>query len=277
MKNKTVAILGVGLIGGSLGKAILRRGLFKKVIGVGRNPEKLEKALKARAITEFSTNLKAVSSADLVILCTPVARIKETFKKLSKLLKPGCIVTDAGSTKEEIVSAAGKFLPEDIFFVGSHPIAGSEKSGIDHSGPELFKGAACVVTPVKTTNKQALLEIKKLWSRLGGKIVSMSPAEHDRVVALTSHVPHFLASALTLSAVRKNKNDRLLIGKGFRDTTRVASGNPEVWCEIAQTNKKNIKEGLDELIKNIRKIKAEIGGTKLRRTLAKARDLREGL
>ena len=277
MQKKTVAIMGVGLIGGSLGKAFLRRGLFTKVLGIGRNPIKLEKALKARAITEFSTDLKALKSADLVVLCTPVVHIKKTFKKLSRHLKPGCIVTDVGSTKEEIVLAAGKLLPKNVFFVGSHPIAGSEKSGVDFAGAELFKGAVCVVTPVKKTNNKALAEVRNLWSRLGGKVIVMNPAEHDRVIARTSHVPHFLASALTLSVLKKDRNTISLAGKGFRDTTRIAAGNPEVWCEIAAANSKNIRKGLDELIKTLLRIKKEVGSNKLCRTLKKASDLRERL
>jgi prephenate dehydrogenase len=275
---KVVAICGVGLIGGSIGKAFIKKRLAKRIIGIGRNVQKLKKAVKQKAITEFFLDFKKIKEADLVILATPVIHIEETLKKISPYLKKGCIITDTGSTKERIVNVASKYLRKDVYFVGAHPIAGSEKSGVDFSSTELFKGSTCVLTPIKSTNKDALKLIKNLWEKLDAKVIIVTPKEHDKIIALTSHLPHFIACALVL-LISKNKKDFLpMIGKGFKDTTRIAASNAENWCEIAISNKKNISNGIKDFIRIIKKISNSLNKNSikdLKELLLKSKSIRE--
>ncbi|MFH1824698.1 MAG: prephenate dehydrogenase [Candidatus Firestonebacteria bacterium] len=274
----TVVIYGVGLIGGSLGKAFIKKHLARKVIGIGRNVQKLKKAVREKAIIEFSTDFKRIKEADLVILATSVIHIEKTLKKISPFLKDGCLVTDVGSTKERIVNVASKFLRRKIYFVGSHPIAGSEKSGVDFSSAELFKGSVCVLTPTKNTNKDALKVIRNLWEKLGAKVIITRPKEHDEIIALTSHLPHFIACALVLLISKDKKNLFSMIGKGFKDTTRIAGSNPEIWSEIAISNKKNISCNIKNFLKIIKKINNSLNKNNvknLKKLFLKAKSIRE--
>lgn len=278
-KIKTSAIFGVGLIGGSFGKALLKKRIAKKVIGIGRNKRRLKAALIQRAVSEITTDLKRVREADLVVLATPVINIEKTLKAISPHLKNGCIVTDVGSTKEKIVKAVSKHLPKNVYFVGSHPIAGSEKSGVLNSSDKLFEDSVCVITPEKTTSKKALFFIKNIWKRLGAKTVMMSPSEHDRIIALTSHLPHFLVDLLVLTVLKAdNKKILPFIGRGFKDTTRIAVSNPELWAEIAISNNKNVYKGLEKIVKYIKIVQKHIkrnDNKKLINLLVKAKVLRE--
>lgn len=279
-KINKVAILGVGLLGGSFGKALIKNKLAKKVIGIGRNKSRLRKAIMQRAIDEMSLDIRKVKEADLVVISTPVIHIEETLKKISSYFKKGSIVIDTGSTKAGIVRAATKYINHEVYFVGCHPIAGSEKSGVDFSTENLFNGSICVITPVETTSKEALLVVKTLWEQLKAEVVMMSPNEHDRVIALTSHLPHFIASSLVLSAVKEDKNILALTGKGFKDTTRIAASSPELWIEIAAANKNNIITSLKIFLKNLNLINNYIkqgNFKKIKELLYKAKELREDL
>jgi len=263
-KFDSVAIIGTGLIGGAFGMALLKQKLTKRVIGIGRNELKLKKALKLKAITEYSLDYWILGEADLVFISTPVLNIEEMLKRIGPYLKAGAIVTDGGSTKQRIVETAWKWLPRYVSFVGSHPIAGSEKSGVDNSRPDLFFGAVCAVTPDKTTVKKCLNEVIALWKKLGSGVIVMSPAEHDKAIAAASHLPHFAASALSSAVIAKDKNLRALIGKGFKDTTRIAASNPAVWAEIAIANRKNVCVRLKQFIVETKKLeKAICSGKKM--------------
>jgi len=257
-KINTVAIIGVGLIGGAFGMALRKQKLAGRVIGIGRNEKKLKNAVKLGALTEYSLDYWILGEADLVFLATPVVHIEEMLTKIGPYLKAGALVTDGGSTKENIVSAANKYLPLYTYFVGSHPIAGSEKSGVQFSEAGLFNGAVCAVTPDKLTNKIALSKIRNLWKKLGANVVTLSPAEHDKILAATSHLPHFVAAAMAVSVISKNKNLLSLIGKGFKDTTRIAASSPEVWAEIALANKKNVCKSMKEFIRQTIKLEKAI-------------------
>ncbi len=271
--KKTAAVIGTGLIGGSIGKALLAGRSYSKVIGIGRNRAKLRLALEEKAVSSWSTDYSALKEADLVIICTPVGHIENIFKLIGTHLKPGCIVTDAGSTKERIVKSSG-MLPRGVFFVGSHPIAGSHKRGVQNADGKMFKGTLCIVTTEKKTDHKALHSVITLWKRLGCRVLLMSPAEHDRTLALTSHVPHFTASALCLAVLNGDNQRERVLGKGFLDTTRVAAGNPELWCEIASANRKNIRDGIEAVISALRKIKKTAGSRKLFPLLEKACKMR---
>ena len=267
--KKTVAVIGTGLIGGSIGKALLAGRGCSKVIGIGRNRAKLRLALREKAVSSWSTDYSALKEADLVVICTPVGHIENIFEKIGANLKPGCIVTDAGSTKERIVKSSKK-LPSGVFFVGSHPIAGSHKRGVGNSDGKMFRGTLCIVTPEKSSDRKAVRAVTALWKQLGCRVILMSPAEHDRTLALTSHVPHFTAAALCLAVLSGDKRRERVLGKGFLDTTRIAAGNPELWCEIASANKKNIRDGIEAVISALRKIKKTAGSRKLFPLLEKA-------
>ncbi|MDO9463762.1 MAG: prephenate dehydrogenase [bacterium] len=261
MKKKLfnkVCIFGVGLIGGSIGMAIKKNGLADKVIGIGRNIKKLKKAVLAGAVDTVTTDyIKEVKDADLVILSMHIKSSIEAAKRIAPFLKKDAVVTDVESTKELFYKKMQEILPDGIHFVGAHPIAGLERHGVDVATHRLFNGAVCVITKTSKTNKDALLKVKKLWNKMGADVVLFSPSQHDKLVALTSHLPHIAAVSL-VSALGKtdtiDKDLKLVIGKGFRDTTRIASSSPQMWQEICITNKKNILDALSRFQRELGKI-----------------------
>jgi len=244
-KIKPVAIIGVGLIGGSLGLALKKGRAVGKVIGIGRNPVKLKKAMKLGAIDEFFTDFQAgVKEADLVVICTPVGLIAPTIKRILPALKTGCIITDVGSVKAPIVETAEKILRhKKIHFIGGHPMAGSEQAGISNAQRTLFNKAVWVLTPGTHTSLTELAELHQLIRKTGASVVLLNPKTHDRIVSVTSHVPHLLAASLVnfmQEQDRKNKNTAKLTAGGFRDITRIASSSPEIWADISLMNKAEI-------------------------------------
>lgn len=240
----TVAILGVGLIGGSIGLALRRRGLAKNVVGIGRRESSLAKALNRGAITEATTDLATgVSQADLVVVCTPVCEIAEHVRSAARHAPPGVLITDAGSTKAAIVAALNGSLSKESAFVGSHPMAGSEKTGAEHADAELFQDCVTILTPTAHTADEALADTEEFWRSLGARTVRMTPEEHDAAVAAVSHVPHLLASALA-SATPESLLP--LVGGGWCDTTRVAAGDAELWRQIFTENRPHVLQALAE-------------------------------
>ncbi len=235
---KRVTIIGLGLIGGSLGLAIREKRLAERIIGVSRRPSTIRKAKAIKAVHATTLDIKkGVEGSDLIILAAPVLTIIKLAERISNCLKKGAIVIDAGSTKRHIVSKIESLLPQGVSFIGSHPIAGSEKSGVGFADKDLFKGAYCILTKTERTNKKALNKIKRFWSRLGIKVEIMSPYAHDKVISRLSHLPHVTSVALANTCFKK---DLRLTGGGFKDTTRIASGRPELWKDILVTNRSNI-------------------------------------
>ncbi|OQA91624.1 MAG: prephenate dehydrogenase [Elusimicrobia bacterium ADurb.Bin231] len=239
-----VSIIGVGLIGGSIGLAIKRSGLKDVCItGVGRNIKNLKIAQKLKAVDSITTDLqKGVSSADVVFVCVPLSSMVGITQKVIMFSKPGAVITDVGSVKGFVVSEIEKFIKKSRmdasqirYFVGGHPIAGSEKTSVRYSSSDLFKNAAVILTPAKLTDTKALNLIKMIWASLGAFIKIMSPERHDRVVAYTSHLPHVVAFALV-----KTVNHFEFSGSSFRDTTRIVSSDPEMWADIIFNNRKNV-------------------------------------
>ncbi|MDD5132158.1 MAG: prephenate dehydrogenase [bacterium] len=248
-KIKTVAIIGVGLIGGSLGMALKKSRAVGKVIGIGRNPEKLKKAKQLKAIDEFATDFRAgVKDADLVVICTPVGLIAPTLNRILPALRKGCIVTDVGSVKAPVVETAEKILQaKKIHFIGGHPMAGSEQAGVSNAQSNLFKNAVWILTPGSHTSLKEISLLHHLFSLTGAKIILLDPRKHDQIVSVTSHLPHLLAASLVnyLAAQnRKNKNTIALTAGGFRDMTRIASSSPEIWTDISLMNKQEIIKAL---------------------------------
>ena len=234
---KKVCIIGVGLIGGSIGLAIKNRGLAKEVIGVFRHKATLKKALKYKAIDKGVMSIKdGVKGADLIIVATPVSSIVRAAREAMENAKSGAVITDVGSTKSLIVGQLEKH-PKGSFinFVGSHPMAGSEHNSVAFARSTLLEGSPCIVTKTSKTNSFALKKVMNFWKGLGGNVKVLTPCEHDRSVALISHLPHIVAFSLAGAIPEK---DLAYAAEGFKDTTRVASSDPYLWADIFLTNKK---------------------------------------
>jgi prephenate dehydrogenase len=266
----TVAIIGVGLIGGSLGMA-LRRSKRYRVLGIARRPSTLHEAKRLGAIDAGSTNLTDVYQADIVVLATPVDSIVPILQQIKPFLKSQAIVTDAGSVKG--------MLDQEIHgvrFVGAHPIAGSHKTGVKAARADLFRGATCVLVP---QDPSALGPVRRMWATTGARLVEMSARAHDGAVALTSHLPHLLAHAL-VQAVMKRPNQKImkaLMAGSFRDATRVASSDPEQWAQIFQANLKNLRQAVRLFDRELHRLNAELAKPSLRVALKKSQAYRAPL
>ncbi len=221
-------------------------------MGYGHRASTLATALEIGAIdSKAATPAEAVADADLVILCTPVGLLAYMLQQIGPALKPGAIVTDVGSTKRSIVSAGERLIPKGRFFVGSHPMAGSEKRGVEYARPDLFDNATCILTPTKQTNADALTAVDKFWQSLGMRTTLLSPEDHDRHLADVSHLPHALAAALI-----SMQDDAALVlcGKGFLDATRIAGGDGALWRDILQDNRDNMRASLERLSQELTRL-----------------------
>ncbi len=271
-----VTIIGVGLLGGSLGLAIKRRYPGAQVAGVGRREASLREALEAGAIDRAHLEPgEAVGQSDLVILATPVGAFQKHLLAIRDRLKPGAIVTDVGSTKAAVVRMAANALGEDGPFVGSHPMAGSELKGANHARADLFEGALCVLTPTPQTPPALVRRVEAFWRDIGMKTVRMDAAAHDKAVAVVSHLPHALAALLM---GLPSEDDLKLAAGGFRDMTRLAGGDSEMWRDILMTNRKNLLAAIDRLDEQLMRLRdlLEVGDAPAIQTLlAEAQKRRE--
>ncbi|MBI2423509.1 MAG: prephenate dehydrogenase/arogenate dehydrogenase family protein [Candidatus Hydrogenedentes bacterium] len=250
-----LALVGVGLLGGSIGKGLKQRGLVSHVAGVGHRASSLDAALACGAIDKATTHLEEViPSADLIVICTPALLIPDVLDRVRPLLKPGAAVTDVGSTKAHICAHAAATWPAPRRFVGSHPMAGSEKFGPEHSDPGLFVNAVCLLESSPEADPAARARIAALWASLGARVVDMDPVHHDRLVAHSSHIPHIL-SALIATIAARQEGLGPVIGNGFRDMTRIAAGRPAIWRDIALSNRDAILEGLEEAAEELAQFK----------------------
>lgn len=256
---KKIAIIGVGLIGGSLGMVLKEAAISAQIIGYGRSEEKLQKAVSLKAIDKFYTDFnQGWQEIDLVILATPVGKIIPILKQLAPFLKSGAIVSDVGSTKRDLVHQAEQILGSDKYFVGAHPIAGTEKSGVEAAFPSLFQNANCIITPTAKTNVAALQTIKSIWEIAGSRIVIMDADKHDYALAAVSHLPHIAAYALVNTVIKlENEKQPLmsLSGGGFRDYTRIAASDPLMWRDICLSNKEYLCQVIDEFQNQLSKLK----------------------
>ena len=256
MKISSLTIVGVGLIGGSIGLAAKRRGMAKRVIGVGRRRDSLERSRTLGAVDEIHLDLAAgVSHADIVVFCTPVTQIAEQVLETAGSCSPGTLLTDAGSTKATIVREVEKHLSRDAAFVGSHPLAGSEKRGPEYADADLFRDRLTIVTRTPRTDAAALERTCDFWRALGSRVQIMDPDEHDRTLALTSHLPHLLASALAGILPPELSP---FTASGFRDTTRVASGDPSLWTGIFNHNRAGVLEAFSKLQVRLHEIESAL-------------------
>jgi prephenate dehydrogenase len=257
-----VTIVGVGLIGGSLGMILKRKGLADRVVGVGRRVENLKKAVELGAIDRYVVDpIQGVREAELVVLATPVDTYERHLKEWASCLKVGAIVTDVGSVKGPLVEQAEAAMPHGVHFVGAHPIAGKEKTGVVAGSPQLFSGARCIITPTKTTNPDALARVRALWRETGSVVLEMDPHAHDKILGAVSHLPHVAAYALVnaLIDLRDGVIPSLDLaghsGGGLRDTTRIAASSPEMWRDIFLWNRDNIVACIEAYEQSLARLK----------------------
>ena len=279
--GKKLTVLGPGLLGASLGMSVLERGLFESVHVWSRRPETRDKCRTLPWCTAVHDRPeKAIADAELVVICTPVKIIPDLLEKLSEDFAEGSIVTDVGSTKGSICKAAQKNLSDKVSFVGSHPMAGSEKTGLEYASADLFEGQACILTPTDETDPKATAKLEDFWSQLGMKVGKSSPAEHDRIVAAISHLPHILASILCEQLTKSNPEWKSFAGKGLRDTTRVAAGDPNLWRQILEENSTAICEALENFrgtLESFSNALEQSDFEKIEGSLAKGKTFRDSL
>ncbi|HLZ35173.1 MAG TPA: prephenate dehydrogenase/arogenate dehydrogenase family protein [Nitrospira sp.] len=256
-----VAIIGVGLIGGSLGMILRRKGLASSVVGVGRRIENLKTAVELGAIDRYVVDPKeGVKGADLVVLATPVDTYDRHLTAWASCLKPGAIVTDVGSVKGNLVEQSERAMPAGVHFVGAHPIAGKEKTGVAAGSEQLFAGARCILTPTKTTNQQALEQVRVMWQETGSTVLTMDPHLHDKILGAVSHLPHVAAFALINALVDIRETVPALdlaghSGGGLRDTTRIAASSPEMWRDIFLWNRDNLVAFIEAYERSLGRLK----------------------
>jgi len=214
----------------------------------------MARAVRVGAIDRGTLSYRSgVRRADLVVVCTPIGRFETVFRQLGKYLPPGAVVTDVGSTKRRVLAMAAELLPAGVHFVGSHPMAGSENAGVEFARADLFQRAQCLVVPSERVDPQAVRLVEAFWQRLEMRTTRMSADQHDRLVAQASHLPHVVASALIEVAVGGGSLD--VAATGFGDTTRIASGNPDMWLDILMSNRQCLAESVDELIDRLQAIR----------------------
>ena len=250
---KKISIIGVGLIGGSIGLAAKEKKLAGVITGLTTSRKTLNTALKSQAIDRGTLDLKqCVEGADVVILAAPVSKFEKILKEIGPCLKKGCIVTDIASTKREAVRTAEKILPKAVFFVGAHPMAGSEKKGVKFASAGLFKNSVLIITPTSKTDKKSLSRINKFWQSLGAEVTLLSPQKHDAAVAFVSHLPHAVAVSLTNTVPAANFK---FAAGGFKDVTRIAESSETIWQSIFASNRQEISEKINLFIKELTNLK----------------------
>ena len=269
-----IVVVGVGLIGGSIARALKDRGLARQITGLGRNRERLLAAQQAGLLDAVATSASELEPFSLAIVCTPVDRIPEDVRSLQSVAPPQALITDAGSVKARICRELGSPSPGQATFLGSHPMAGSEQGGWEHSSPHLFEGRICALTPTGHS-EPTIQDIERFWSALGMGTIRLAPEQHDRIVALTSHLPHATAAAL---ASLLTPDAWPLAATGFRDTTRVASGDPALWTSILIENREAVADHLRELIDSLNQLATALDSghaTDIEALLAKGKSARD--
>ena len=279
-----VVIAGVGLIGGSVGLALKRARFHGRIVGLGRRWSSLKNAVDVGAVDSATLDFaEALSDADLLLISTPVDIIPTIAKEAIKHARSGCIITDVGSTKGQLVAEVEKLMPEDIYFVGAHPMAGSHKTGVAAADASVFDGSVCIVTRTSSTNAEAVDVVSELWKTAGARVEIMSPQEHDFLIAAASHLPHAAACALAqVVAGVENHRGRAIdfTATGFADATRIASGSPEVWKGILLQNADMVSSMLDRLereLADMRKTLDSRDEEKLIAKLEQAKKIRDSI
>jgi prephenate dehydrogenase len=257
-----LAIIGVGLIGGSFARALREAGAVKTVVGIGRSRSNLDEALSLGIVDEITHSAaEGVRGAQMVFISTPVCSIPSVVAEIAPYLSSGCIVTDGGSVKTEIVTECERLMPDRCFFVGGHPIAGTEHSGAAASFATLYQGKRCIITPTVRTDTAAVDLVTRLWKICGAVVCSMEPGHHDRIFAEISHLPHMVAYALVHAvgtADVEGENVLSYTAGGFRDFTRIASSDPVMWRDIAMMNRQALLASIDGFSKSLAELRQHI-------------------
>jgi prephenate dehydrogenase len=252
MLFEKTTVLGVGLIGASLALAMRKASLASSITGHGRNEANLQRAKEWSIIDSYELDpAKACKGADLVVLATPVGTFKSLMKSIYGSLKPGAVVMDVGSVKGDLVYGMESLMPDMVHCVPCHPIAGSERSGIDTASADLFEGKLCIITKTENTAVAAFNDVSELWRAIGSRVELLSPEEHDMIFGLVSHLPHLVAYALVNTVADVDPGSIKYAGNGFKDATRIAAGSPDLWRDITAFNSENLLRFLDILKANI--------------------------
>ncbi|MCX8065858.1 MAG: prephenate dehydrogenase [Candidatus Hydrogenedentes bacterium] len=253
--SKQTLIIGVGLLGSSIGLALSKHKLAQRIVGIGRRVESLEIAKKMGAIEEYSLNFQDYArESDFIVICAPVKTSIKILQELYPLISPGTTITDVCSTKISICSVANSLWAQNCPFIGSHPIAGSEKFGPEYGRHDFYENSICFIEKKSNANKESQQKVFDFWSSLGAKVIEIYPDIHDLFLCYSSHLPHVLASTLA-TIVRRKGVSREFIGKGFIDTTRIAESRPELWTDISLTNKNNLIKSISEVIEQLEEFK----------------------
>lgn len=274
----TVVIAGVGLIGGSLALALKEKKITKKVIGYGRNLERVKRAQEVGIIDDFINSVDEFAQADLVVLATPISVFEDLVSQIKEHVKKNAIVIDVGSVKKAVVERIEVLLTDKAYFVGTHPIAGSDKTGFEHARADLFKNSRVIITPTEKTEQSALRKVTQMWQDVGANVEFMSPEQHDRIYALVSHLPHLVSYCLVETVAQIDGSLISYAGSGFKDTTRIAKSSPELWTDIFVTNKENILSFLESFTRKLKEIEqliSEENIKQLKTFLDSAKKLRE--
>lgn len=284
MNISKIAIIGTGLIGGSLGLAIKKTPNPPKVVGFSRTLKSSKRAVERGAIDTVCQDIATcVEEADIIFIATPVSSIVEITRNISSIVKSGAIISDVGSTKSSIVKTIEDFLPKDIHFIGGHPVTGSEHDGIEYASADLFRDFYYVLTPTAKTDSNAFKTLHTLLNSIGANVIAVEADKHDEILATLSHLPHMVAALLVNRAskqVGEKQNWLSLAAGGFRDTTRIAASNPDMWLDICLENKQALVENLKVFANSLQELTTliEKGDTaKLKKVLTDARDVRLAL
>ncbi len=271
---RKVAIIGVGFIGGSLALAMKKNRICREVVGVSKHKRTIILALSRKAIDKGSLSLDIIRGSDLVILSTPVSSIMHLKNEVLRYVDRECIITDVGSTKESVFLALSKVFPN---YIGSHPLAGSEKKGIANASSGIFKGSLCLLTLAKGRSTVAFNKVKEMWRRIGARVVTLSPKEHDKKLGFASHLPHAVAYALINSIPN---NALKFAAGGLKDTTRISASDPGMWNDIFMTNRDNLLDAICSFEDSLKRIKSAIKSNDKRiliKILSQSKKKRESL
>jgi len=282
---KKVCIVGCGLIGSSLARAIKKNNLAETVVSSNRSEDINRKVIELNIVDHSSQDVKKMADgSDLIVIATPLSSYEDVILKIKNSLGNGTILTDVGSVKENVINLVEKNLPKNVSWIPSHPIAGTEESGPEAGSAELFKNRWCILTPSKTANQKDINLLKKFWEKMGSKVDIMDASQHDYILTITSHIPHLIAYNIvntTLSIQDEKKSDIVKYSAGgLRDFTRIASSNPIMWRDIFIQNKNNTSKIIDKFIENLKDLKKDIeneDGKKLEAIFTKTKKIRKDI
>ena len=280
---KKVCIIGCGLIGSSLARAIKKSNLAEKIVSSNRSKDLNKKVIELKIVEESSSDTKKiVDGSDLIVIATPLSSYEEVILKIKDSLKSGAILTDVGSVKENIINLVEKNIPENVSWIPSHPIAGTEESGPEAGFSELFKNRWCILTPSKKAKKKDINLLRTFWEKIGSKVDVMEAKQHDYILSITSHLPHLIAYNIVSTSLDAQDGIKSNIIKysagGLRDFTRIAASNPIMWRDIFIQNKNNASKMINKFIANLEDLKKAIeseDGKKLEEIFIKTKKIRK--